>query len=253
MVKNRKWMIGFILGNLGGLPYFFAIWLSGVSTVEPLINFGFILLPIAAIKIFKEEIGARDLIAILLLASMPVFLFLAEISIPTKILSDSRVFESFLFVGLILIVIITILALFSKKYIILLNPMVSLLISLGTVSLQAVLSFIDASGYNLLSEFPALILNLFSNRYLAWALGMSVPSIIFYTLSTYFFQIALQKIPASKCVPIVQTLDNFFTISIGIYIFGQLVAFWHWYAIALVVSIIGTWLLNKYQKIIKGS
>ncbi len=253
MFRNRKWMVGLIMGNLGGLPYFFAIWLAGVSIVEPLINFGFILLPIAAIKIFKEHLRLWDLLAIILLASMPVFLYLSKISPPTKMLSDFAVFQSFIGAGILLLAILGILLLFSKKYVMLLNAGVSLLISLGTVSLQACLSFIEATGYDLWADFPLLLAQLFSNPYLLWALGMASISIVFYTVSTYFFQIALQKIPASKCVPIVQTLDNFFTISIGILIFGQLVAFWYWYIVALVVSVFGTWILGKYQQIIKSN
>jgi multidrug transporter EmrE-like cation transporter len=135
----------------------------------------------------------------------------------------------------------------TKKIAMLWTGIVSLLISLGTVYLQSTLSFLEAGGYDILMDLPEIFENIWIDRNIHLAALMGVFSFVFYTISSYFYQIALQKIPASKCVPIIQTFDNFFTITVGILIFGQLIGNWFFYIIALVISVLGAFVLGKYQ------
>jgi len=55
MFTNSRWLLGFIIANLGGLAYFFGVSLSGIAVIQPLLNFGIIFLAWLSKKKFNEK------------------------------------------------------------------------------------------------------------------------------------------------------------------------------------------------------
>lgn len=251
MFTNRKWMIGFVLGLVGGFPYAVAVSMIGITVVEPLNNAGFIILVIAAVKYLHEKLRPVEKVAIVLLVVMPVCLGLSNVSQPLSDVTRLDVQLVLLLVTLVLLAITGILAFLARTRPIYWVGVTSIYISLGSIYLQACMSIIAFAGY----EFPAgvlsIIVNLFADWRLFWGLVCGMLSFGFSIIFTYTSQIALQKNPASKVGPLTQTIDNFFTVAVGILVLGQVVGNWAWYAAGFVLGIFGTVMLGKYGNEVK--
>jgi len=231
MLKNGKWMLGAIFGVLGGVPYFFALQISGITIVQPILNFGFIIMVYFARKWFNEKLDAFGKIGITLLIIMPVFITLGGVSEPNKDFNN-----------LVLIVFTTIITIISliffggaKKINIFWAPACGLCFSIGALYMQAFTLMIDFNHLELLFD---MILSA------AWII---IISIIFNALATFLGQIGLQKNPASKYNPINQTINNIASFIGGIIIFSQVVSNPIVYSIGFLFGILGVFLLGKYD------
>ncbi|TFF87356.1 MAG: hypothetical protein EU549_04885, partial [Promethearchaeota archaeon] len=77
--KNKIWIIGIILGALGGLPYFASQILIGVTLTQPLQGTGLLMLVIAAFFYLKESLRKEEIIGIIILIFGPIFLSLGGV------------------------------------------------------------------------------------------------------------------------------------------------------------------------------
>ncbi len=251
MFKNRKWVIGLVLGIVGGFPYTMAVSLIGITVVEPLNNAGFIILVVAAVKYLHEKLRPIEKVAIILLMVMPLCLGLVDVSRPLADITQASVQMLLVVVTLCLLAAICTLGVLAKRYPILWVGVTSIFISIGSVYLQACMSFVAFAGY----AFPADIVPIFANLFIDWRLVAGlVCGLLSFGISivfTYTSQIALQKNPASKVGPLTQTIDNFFTVAVGILILGQVVGSWAWYSVGFGVGIFGTIMLGKYEAKVK--
>jgi hypothetical protein len=251
MFKSRKWLLGLVLGLVGGFPYAIAVSLIGITVVEPLNNAGFIILVAAAVKYLHEKLRLIEKVAIILLMVMPICLGLADVSRPLADITQASVELLLVVVTLCLLAVISVLYVLAKRYPMLWIGVTSIFISLGSIYLQACMSFVAFAGY----AFPGDIVPIFANLFVDWrlvaALACGLLSFGFSIVFTYTSQIALQKNPASKVGPLTQTIDNFFTVAVGILVLGQVVGNWAWYSAGFGVGIFGTIMLGKYEGKVK--
>ncbi len=251
MFKNRKWVLGLVLGLVGGFPYAMAVSLIGITVVEPLNNAGFIILVVAAIKYLHEKLRLIEKVAIILLMIMPICLGLADVSRPLADITRESVELLLVVVTVCLLAVICVLGVLVKRYPMLWIGVTSIFISLGSIYLQACMSFVAFAGYAFPVDIVPILANLFVDWRLAAGLACGLLSFGFSVVFTYTSQIALQKNPVSKVGPLTQTIDNFFTVAVGILVLGQVVGNWAWYTIGFGVGIFGTIMLGKYEAKVK--
>jgi uncharacterized membrane protein len=251
MFKNRKWVLGLILGLIGGFPYAMAVSLIGITVVEPLNNAGFIILVVAAVKYLHEKLRLIEKVAIILLVIMPICLGLADVSRPLADITRASVELLLVVVTLCLFAVICVLGVLAKRYPLLWIGVTSIFISLGSIYLQACMSFVAFAGYAFPVDIVPILANLFVDWRLAAGLACGLFSFGVSIIFTYTSQIALQKNPASKVGPLTQTIDNFFTVAVGILVLGQVVGNWAWYSIGFGLGIFGTIMLGKYEAKVK--
>jgi hypothetical protein len=251
MFKNRKWVMGLVFGLIGGFPYAVAVSMIGITVVEPLNNAGFIILVGAAVKYLHEKLRPIEKAAIILLMVMPVCLGLANVSQPLSDITQASVQLVLIVVTIVLLAIIGALAFVAKKHSIYWVGVTSIIISLASIYLQACMSFIAFAGYDFPAGIVPIVVNLFVDWRLFWGMVCGLLSFGFSIVFTYTSQIALQKNNASKVGPLTQTIDNFFTVAVGILVLGQVVGSWAWYSAGFILGIFGTIMLGKYEGKVK--
>lgn len=249
MVTNKKWMLGFILGSLGAIPYFISVNYVGLVIVQPLMSMGLIVLVYGAKRILHEQLSVLAKISIGLMMILPLFLTLAKVSVPQTDLTQNSSQWSLIIFTIAICVIEVIGYLFSKRIPVLLAPLVGSIFSLGAILVQAFFSLISFSGYDFITDFELIVVNLFnfSDLRLWGAIGLFILSGFFNTFATYWIQIGLQRVTASKFAPIQGTFNTILTILGGIVIFGQQVTYWGYYLIGIGISIVGTIILGRYH------
>jgi uncharacterized membrane protein len=247
MIANKKWTLGLILGLLGGIPYVIAVNLTGVTIVEPMINTGFILIAIMAVRYLKEKMHLWDYIAIFSLIIMPFFLALSNVSRPTHDMTLQKTQIALLTLTGGMMIGFFICIYFARFRPIIWTLALGLLISLCSIYLQATMSLIMFAGYSFTDDFSLIIKNLWVDPNLTLAFITGMIAFVLNFIMMYVYQVGLHRVPASKMIPISQTIDNFTTVSAGIWIFGQVIGNWVFYSIAFAVSVFGTLILGKYQ------
>jgi uncharacterized membrane protein len=251
MFRNRKWLAGFVLGLIGGFPYAMAVSMIGITVVEPLNNAGFIILVAAAVRYLHEKLRPIEIAAIILLMVMPVCLGLADVSQPRNDITMPSVQMVLLVVTIGLLAITGGLYFLARKHPMFWVGVTSIFISLGSIYLQACMSFIAFAGYAFPGEIGPILTDLFVDWRLSAGLACGLLSFGFSIIFTYTSQIALQKNPASKVGPLTQTIDNFFTVAVGILVLGQVIGNWTWYSIGFALGLFGTIMLGKYESKVK--
>ena len=247
MFSDKKWVIGMLLGIGGGIPYIIALDLVGITVVQPIINVGFLILVYAAYKYLHEKITPLTIFAIILMILMPISIALGNVSEPTRDITTSAVQLYLLLFTLIMMIIVGVLLIMTKKFPIFWTAITGILFSLGAIYSQAALSFIYFANYNLLGNFDAIIANLFINPYLRLMLIVGIISLAFNMIASYVEQMGLQRIPASKFTPVNQTVDNLIAIIAGLIIFGQILGSVPFYFIGVIMALSGSIILGKYQ------
>jgi uncharacterized membrane protein len=247
MFRNKKYVIGWLMSVLGGLPYVIALQLAGITTVQPILNFGFIVLVILAYRRLKEKLSTSAIIAIILMIIMPLFIALGNVSNSTVnfVLWNSQL--NFIIFVIICSGLIIVQFILTKKIPILYAGVIGIMFSLGALSLQSFLAVIDSAGYDLVSDIGILVPSLLSDPNLIFARVSIALCIIFNALAGYVVNIGLQKNPASKITPIHQTVNNCSAFICGVLVFGQVVNNWVFYIIGFVMGIIGVMILGQYQ------
>lgn len=247
MFSDKKWVFGLLLGLIGGIPYTLAVNWTGISVVQPLMNFGFIVLVYFANRYLGEKLNLLSKMAIGMMIVMPIFITLSEVSAPQTDITQSQTQLQLIYFLLIIIGIAIISWILAQKFPILYTLVTGLLFAMGAYSVQFVMSMITFSGYNLLTDIPLMLSRVFVEKNVQ-IIVLGVGGItIFNAIAGFVMQIGLQKVAASKFNPIQQTLNNIATVIGGIVVYGQFVGNWFFYLMGLVFGIIGAIVLGQYQ------
>ncbi len=247
MFKNKRWVIGFILGVLGGLPYTLSLNYAGVTVVQPIINFGLLILVWFSHRMLKEELKLTAKLAIAGMISVPFFISFSQVTPPQADMSTSVVRITFFVALALLFILVFVCMLIGKKKPIFWAFASGITFATGATSIQATVSSITFLGYDLVQDFEFLILNIFNIPGFHWVLIFAAISILLNVLATYFLQIALQKSEASKAGPINQTLNNIFTVIIGLVVFQQAVGNVILYTIGFLIALFSAFVLAQFQ------
>ena len=189
MFTNKHYLAGLIVSFIGGLIYAVALYIAGVTIVQPLLNFGFIVLVIMARRMLGEKLDLKAKFAIAILIIMPLFITLSQVSPPLAMQSESNM----IWFTVICTIGIIILYLLSRKILILWAFMAGIAFGMSAVYTQwFILIF---GGY----------LNSWSNLFIGLWLGI-IPLILLIIVNIVgnfvFNAIGLQKNPASRMNPI---------------------------------------------------
>jgi hypothetical protein len=236
MFWNRKWMQGFLIFNAGGLLYIIAVGFSSAAIVEPLLNFGFIVLPWLARRMLGEKVDVLGKIGIVALVIMPVFISMSALSTP--IIGTPWFYGSLPVFTAIVIVIAGVSIVIARH--------APLAWAFAAGSLQG-LATAFVQWFSVIF-FPAQDLWL---GFIAGLPPLLISLVINIIATTYLPSMALQKNPASKVGPIVGTLSSTFAAAGGIIVFAQAVGNIPFYVIGLGLAIAGVYLLKKYQELAK--
>jgi uncharacterized membrane protein len=247
MFTNKTWLLGGLIGLSGSIPFIIAMNLAGVSVVQPVMNFGMIVLIIFAKRKLGEKLNKSAKISIGLMVAMPFLVGLANVSnAKINITETSTRNNMFIFTGIILFLILCCLIM-AKKDPIFLTGVVGLFFALGAYYMQAYMSMIAFSGYNFIQNIDSIILRAFTDTNIFIANIYFCILLFFNGLAAYTLQIGLQKVPASKFNPIQQSINNIVSIISGLLIFGQVVNNWFYYSIGIAFGFISIFILGQYQ------
>jgi len=178
---------------------------------------------------------------------MPFFIGLADLSNAQSDITETSTRNIvFIVTGILLILILGCLIL-AKKYPIFLTGVIGLFYALGAYYMQAYMSMIAFSGYDFIQDFDLIIKRAFTDPNIITANLFFVALIIFNGLAGYSLQIGLQKLPASKCNPIQQTINNVFSVLSGILIFKQQISNIFFYVVGVALGLFSIFILGSYQ------
>ncbi|HME53450.1 MAG TPA: DMT family transporter [Candidatus Lokiarchaeia archaeon] len=235
MFLNRKWLWGFLIMNIGGLFYIVAVGFSSAAIVEPLLNFGFIVLPWMAKRMLGEKVDKSGKLGISMLIIMPVFIAMGGLSTPS--VGTPWFYGSIVVFTAIDIVIAAISIIAAKR------APISWALAAGTMQ---GLAAVYLQWFSTIF-FPAPDLWL---GFIAGLVPLLISLVVNIAGAMYLPSIALQNNPASKVGPIVGTLSTTVAIAGGILVFTQAVGNVVFYAIGLCLAITGVFLLKKYHVIV---
>jgi drug/metabolite transporter (DMT)-like permease len=234
MFTNKRWLSGFAVNILGGILYFVALDIAGVTIVQPLLNFGFIILAFLAHRLFGEKLDRKAILAIVLLVMMPVFITLSQVTPPLAMQSYGNV----IWFSLACILLICLLYVISRKILIVWALTTGIAVGLTAAYTQ----------WFTLVFFQTLTKT--SNLFTAAWNGI-VPLMLLLVGNIVggfvFNQIGLQKNPASRFNPINGTTNVTLGILGGLLLFGQMITNWAFYGIGFAMGVIGVVLLSRYQ------
>ncbi|MHA1369526.1 MAG: hypothetical protein ACTSWN_12370 [Promethearchaeota archaeon] len=256
MFTNKQWLIGALIGMIGILFHLFATNLVGISVMQPLSAFGFIILMYFGRRILKERLSPSETIGAILIVLMPVLLLFSSVS-------DVQV--EFFGAWTLRIFLIFNIALWSVDLVLILVDYLVKNDKLSEISWIAITSITWASsstfiqgGFTILKnnnldfgrDFLSIVLLFFRGDEIATTgvifglIGGAINA-----LGIYFLQIALQKGKATRVGPINQAINNILLVFSGIYIFGQQVGNPTFYILSVGFTILGSFLLSRFQAV----
>ncbi|MFX0103122.1 MAG: hypothetical protein ACFFCS_26390 [Candidatus Hodarchaeota archaeon] len=257
LIRNKKWFFSFFLMTIGGIFYLISINLVGIGVLQPVMPFGFVVLVYLGKKKLKEHLNLKDFIGILMMMSTPLLLILSSVSDVqidlTSLVNILRLYTfNFILFGIIIVLIlINKLAGNSQLEALAWALITALAWTAATVFFQAVFVYLKAGSHEIMSEFFLLPGRLLAgDTFIFIAVIYSLITIISGIIATLFLQIAFQKGNVTRIQPIVQTVNNSVSILGGIVIFGQIIGNLVFYIVAIVFSIIATFLLARHQQIL---
>jgi drug/metabolite transporter (DMT)-like permease len=234
MFTSKKWLLAMLISTGGGILYVLAIEIAGITIVQPLLNFGFIVLVIMANRLLGEKIDTRSKVAIGILIGMPVFIAFGAVSTPHGITA----YDALIIFSVICVILIGASILLSGKVPILWAFTTGTCLGVGSVFLQwFTLVFFDAiqsTGNAFVGIWIAII------PFALMLVFTMLPNLL-------FSQIGLQKNPAARFNPLAGTINMIVTVIGGILIFDQAIGNWISYGIGIVFGVIGIIMLSKHQ------
>lgn len=232
LFSRKNWVIGISMSILGALTYLFAIQRVGIVVVQPLLNFGLIVLVFLSAQRLGENITLKAGIGITLLILSAIFIAFGGVSRPSLF---TGYFTIVLFT-LLLIACIVILIIVSGKMPILWAPITALLQALASIYTQwftlAIFLADNALEALLNGIIPFLILGFFAS-----------------TAAIYTVPRGIQINPPARFKGIVSTLNMFLVILGGLLIYAQTLSNPIFYAIGLTFGTVGIGLLSEYQEV----
>jgi uncharacterized membrane protein len=239
MVRNRKWLLGMGVAGIGGIVYFIGIGLSSAAIVEPILNFGFIVLPYMAKRMLGEKLDASGRIAIVMLVVMPIFIASGALSDPR--IDLPRFLPSIAAFSVVMLGIASLLVILARKR----KP---ILWAFAAGSLQGLAAVHLQWFTSILFPDPDLLGGL-----LAGWFPLVVSSVVSLVGAIYIPSIALQKNPASRVGPVTGTTSTSVAIAGGLLVFSQAVGAIPLYVIGIGLAFAGVFLIARYNDVIEAS
>jgi len=238
MFRNRRWLLGMAVASIGGIIYFIGIGLASAAIVEPILNFGFIVLPWMAKRMLGEKLDVSGRVAIVMLVIMPLFIASGALSDPR--IDMPRFIPSIGVFSAAIVGIASVLVVLAKKR----KPIfwafaAGSLQGLAAVHLQWFTSIL----------FPAS--NLLAGLLAGW-FPIVISSLVSAVGAVYLPSIALQKNPASRVGPVIGTTSTTVAIAGGLLVFGQIVGAIPFYAIGVGLAFTGVFLIAKYNDVVEA-
>jgi hypothetical protein len=252
-VKNPSWLKGFILGNVGGIPYTIALILVGITIVQPINGFGQIILVYYGAKNLGEKLNRKAKIGIAILVIMPIFITFAAVTPPLRDVTLSE-FQQTIFTLIIIGVLIVIGGfIIGRKYPMLYSLIGAFGFAMGASMAQAGLESIKYGGYDIFSQIPLIIENLFQDRNLILMIIYLIFSLFFNIFAVYIMQVGVQKSDATRYNPIANTSNIIFAVAIGLLLFQQQIGSWPFYLAGFGCAIVGSAILASNPVLKKPS
>ncbi|MFX1450287.1 MAG: DMT family transporter [Promethearchaeota archaeon] len=253
MLKNKIWVIGFIFGIVGGLPYFFAQYFVGVALSQPLMGTGLLFVAIFAIKWLKESLKFTEIIGIAILITAPILLSLGNVTNTAVQIADPGFLLSFLIFYIICFIAIGLSFLFYWKS----NKFVSenmaansgIFFGAGAMAAQlAVLALRPLLSNNafFITLNPFFIEYRPESDFFIAIFGFLI-LLIGNLVGTFVVQIAFQKGKAAIVVPIQSAGNLLIPIVGGVLIFRQTIGNIIFFMIGIILMLFGTILLARLQ------
>ncbi len=252
-IKNKTWIIGFSLGVIGWFPYIISMGLVGILVAQPITSMGLIIFVIAAIKMLHEKISVYELISIAMLGSAPFMIAVSGIS-DVKIDIYQFAIPFIIFIGILIGVTIICFYISKKKR--------------GTKVESIYLMFTGAIPYAIGAIFTNVLAQAFSDANVGitwyfpfeflfgifwfdyahiWLFIAVYGTLIFNVASIAFVQSALQKGRAVVVMPILNSFALILPIIAGLFVFNQTFANIYLFLITIVLILIATISLSKFQ------
>jgi len=238
LIKSKIWLLGFILGIIGGLPYFIAMSLIGIAIVQPLTGVGFLIIAFFAVKWFKETLETPEKIGIVLLLISPLIITLGNVGpVQTSVFDPNILPPLIIFYAVFfsLIAITFILYKVSKKGIAIIVAITSgLFFGIGAISGQLMVEG---------------LMPIITGGQVNWVLGIfgGVLIAVGNLWATFYVQIAYQKGQAAQVVPIINTGNLIIPIFGGVIIFGQVINNLFFFIPGVIIMFIGVSMLSRVQ------
>nr|MDO8112175.1 DMT family transporter [Candidatus Sigynarchaeota archaeon] len=234
MFTSKKWLAGTVVNIIGGMMYFVALEITGVTVVQPILNVGLIVLALYARRMLGEMLNWKGKTGIGLLVIMPVFITFGSVSAPQALTR----YDAIAAFSVACIIIVAVVGALSKKIPILMACMAGITLGFMSTCLQwftlDFFAIINATG-SLIKGFMAGFFPLFLTIALALVANL------------FIVQTGLQKNPAAIFNPVSGAINMITTVIGGILIFNQTIGNWWSYGIGIAIGIAGILLLSKYQ------
>jgi len=233
MITNRYWLEGIGVTLLGGVLYFIALNIAGVTIVQPLLNFGFIVLVIMARRMLGEKLDQKAKVAIAILITMPFFISLGQVTPPTTLSNPATM----VWFSIACIIATCVAYVVSRKILILWAITTGIILGLNAAYEQ----WFSVTFFGAWAARGNILVA-------AWVAIIPIVCMVVGTVAGFFInQVGLQKNLASRFNPINGTTNVLLGLFGGILLFGQTVTNWWFYGIGVVMGIAGVILLSKYQ------
>ncbi|MHA2429786.1 MAG: hypothetical protein ACXACC_02015 [Promethearchaeota archaeon] len=249
--KNKSWLSGTLLGLIGMIPYAIAMGLVGIVVVQPLMSIGLLFFVISAVKMLNEKITYYEIIAIGILIVSPILIALTGI---TNIFIDlyQFVIPFIIFLSPLFVLGIGFYFLSKQKRGTQFEGMFLMFIGAILYSIGAIFTNILAQAFTEANIFPLffweILFGIFWFDYLhLWMFISSWGMLVFYISSVIFLQSALQKSKALTIVPIQNAIMLIIPIIAGLFVFNQTFQNLILFLVALVLILISTISLSRFQ------
>ena len=252
--KNKFWAFGFALGIIGWIPYVIAQGMVGVLVVQPVMGVGLVVLVIFANIMLNEKISLLEIIAIGMMIIAPVLIAFAGIS-DVQIDLIGFLVPFIIFLISLIIVIIACVMIGRKQQNTEWSSMFKIFVAGILGSLAAVFTNIFAQAYsdasiNLISFFgwAEVLFGIFWFEYFHFWVFLGLYGLGFFFLTSMIFQNnGMQKGKAVILWPIQNSISLILPVIAGFVIFSQTVTNYILFFLAILLILIATIVLSKFQ------
>ncbi|NVM55830.1 MAG: hypothetical protein HWN66_19175 [Candidatus Helarchaeota archaeon] len=236
LLKNRTWLVGLIVGLLGGIPYVLSQMWIGLGYTQLLIATGLILLAIMATRTLHEPLGKMEYIGIALIIIGSIFLGLAQLQPVAANLSDLGFFTNVVIFYIPFFIAIGAGLTFYKFS------------EWGAAKILGAISgiiFGCGAGFSQIG-----IMGLIEGNWFALIIGYLI-LMIGTALGTVVANVAFQKGKAIVVIPIQSAGNYLIPILAGLLVFQQIflfwINFWIYFLPAVILIMLGVFLLSRIQ------
>ncbi len=255
LFQNKTWLVGFLLGVIGWFPYIIAIGMVSVLVVAPLVSVGLIIFVFAAKKMLNEKTSPTELLSIIILIIATILIAFARIS-SVSIDLNAIVVPFFAIFGVLIGISVGCFFFAQKKRG---TPFEGLflvftgatLYSLGIVCTNIFTqSLLDAHVFPLFFwefMFGIFYFLIFLSYVHLWMFLGFWLMLIFNITSIIFYQSGFQKGKTVVMFPIFNIITIIIPVVIGLLIFQQSYENSVLFFVAMVLILIATFKLSKFQ------